>query len=99
MAYTSIRTAHSVGDVLFFYDSDQDAVRRVVVCAIEARINTQDIPAKWNVIYSVKAACAAEGGAPYYVAERDLHDRWHDAFPPIPPAAEEPAPELSGEVA
>lgn len=92
MAYTSIRTAHSVGDVVYFYDSESDTVQRGVVVGIEANSTGTGYSPKWTVMYRVAHKFAAEKPQhPSLICEDDLKESARDAFPPIPPEpAEEP---------
>lgn len=86
MSYTSIRTAHSVGDTVYFYEAVDDCVRRVVVVGIEARSTDLSYAPKWSVMYRCVDKWAAEPRRdPYFILEDNLKKSVHDAFPPIPP--------------
>lgn len=90
MSYTTIRTEHSVGDTVYWHDSESDAVHRGVVVGIEARCDSPGYTPDFEIIYRVRDKWAAEPSiASYMLLERDLNVSPRDAFPPIPP---EPAP-------
>lgn len=90
MSYTTIRTAHSVGDIVFFYDSETDTVQRGVVVGIEARNTTPGYSPEWDVVYSIAHKFAAD--PPRHasiIGEKDVKANASDAFPPL--ALDEPA--------
>lgn len=90
MSYTTIRTAHSVGDIVFFYDSETDTVQRGVVVGIEARNTKPGYSPEWHVVYSIAHKFAAEAPRhPSIIGEKDVKANASDAFPPL--ALEKPA--------
>ena len=85
MAYTSIRTAHSVGDVVYFHDEESDTVQRGVVVGVEARNIQPGYSPKWTVLYQVAHKFASEPPKhPSLISESDLHSRPEYAFPAPP---------------
>lgn len=95
MSYTTIRTEHSVGDVVYWHDSEEDAVRRGVVVGIEARCDQAGYTPDFEILYRVRDKWAAEPCiAPYMLMQGALKDSPRDAFPLIPPEAAPDVPEV-----
>lgn len=86
MSYSNIRTAHSVGDVVYVFDSSEDSVQRMQVIGIEARCDEASLLPKWQVLYRCVNKWAAEGpSTPGVYREEDVHTSPGDAFPDLPP--------------
>ncbi len=98
MAYTNLRTAHSVGDVVYYHDAQRDSVQRAVVTRISATTEASDFSPKFQVTYTVrrKWAEASDLIGDVVLTEGELHSEVPRAFPPVPPDAEpipDPAPQ------
>jgi len=89
VAYTSIRTAHSVGDTVYYHDSESDSVRRCVVESIEARSAENGYSPKWTVMYRVAHKHASDPGPVALICEDDLKETPREAFPEIVMHAEQ----------
>ena len=94
MPYTSIRTQHSVGDTVYFYDPERDSVQRAKVIRISATADGVGYSPDFSVTYALRRewANAETLSADMVVTlpESQVKDTLRDAFPPIPPEAEEP---------
>lgn len=84
MSYSSIRTRHSVGDIVYFHDSESDTVQRGVVTGIEARCTDPGYSSKWSILYDVAHKFASDPGRPSLIGEGDLHGDPAQAWPPLP---------------
>jgi len=85
MAYIS--TEHSVGDIVYAYDSGSDSVQRLRIVGMHA--STADAGrwggGEWSVSYVAEPAQAKEASlAGTYQGSR-LHSTAREAFPAIPP--------------
>ena len=99
MAYTNLRTAYSVGDVVYYHDAKRDSVQRAVVTRISATTEASDFSPKFQVTYTVrrKWAEASDLIGDVVLAEGELHSEVPRAFPPVPPDVEQmpdPAPKV-----
>ena len=95
MAYTNLRTAHSVGDVVYIYDTDTDSVVRAVVTSICATTESPGSEPQYQVNYTVRRKWAQKPDQPldgWALSGEFLHSDVQRAFPPVPPDAE-PAPQ------
>lgn len=95
MSYTTIRTEHSVGDVVYWHDSEEDAVRRGVVVGIEARCDQAGYAPKFEIVYRLRDKWAAEPCIALYMLMEDaVKNSPLDAFPSIPPEDAPDVPEV-----
>lgn len=84
MSYTTIHTKYSVGDTVYFHDSESDIVQRGVVASIEARCTDRGHSPKWATLYTVEHTFASDPPArPSLICEENLHDDPRSAWPEI----------------
>lgn len=89
MSYTTIHTKYSVGDTVYFHDSEADSVHRGVVTGIEAQSRDAGYSPKWSVLYTVAHKFASNPPArSALVREEDLHDDALRVWPAIVEVAE-----------
>ena len=87
MAYIS--TSHSVGDIVFAYDDDNDSIQRLRIIGVQASSEsvTRYGTGEWHVEYLARPAQAAGPNLTRSYCGDDLHSAPRSAFPDIAPEA------------